>query len=234
MPSQRITGLVVASMGLAASSVSAQTYFGGEDESEIRSWDETTTYFSISGLLVAPQDSDLSATDEFTNDLLRPFSPSMEFDLSAGVSLALGRKITRNFRSEIQYSYMDIQMDAVSTTAGSLQVENGSSLQTLMLNVYYDFPFTVRFKPYLGVGAGVAFHWSEFSTESNPNIQFNIERSWDETAALQFMAGVGYDLNRQVSLSAGVRYLVTDDPEFDVISMESTTIVFEFGVRFGF
>ena len=217
MEHTRFTAFFATAMiGLAATQVSAQqTYFGDESEIEVQSWDTEGLYVSISGLLVLPDDSDLGGPSEAT----------IGFDPGAGLSAAIGYEFGGHWRGEVQYSYMELELNSTQRSSGSFDVAGNASVQSLMLNAYYDFPFTVQIEPYAGFGAGVAYHVANFSGEDREN---------DTTFALQLMAGVGYKLDARTTLSVGVRSFATDEVGLGAAYDEFLTVVFEFGIRFGF
>jgi opacity protein-like surface antigen len=221
----------LATMFLAASA-GAQTWFGGESELETKSWNRDTFYFSVSGLLVAPQDADNESTEPLLNGILGGTNSTTEFDLSAGVSGAIGYDFADQFRAEIQYSYMDIQMSDLTAGAGTFNPSGTASTQTLMINAYYDFPFTVQLEPYVGAGVGIAFHQANLNSVNG--LPTGLSRDNDTTLAYQAMAGVGYKVSPNMTLSAGARYVTGDDPDYGSFTTEFATLAFEFGLRVGF
>ena len=220
-------------IGLAAAQACAQeTLFGDESELEVKQWDREGLYFSVAALLVLPEDSDIRSADNELNNILQTIDSTMEFELSAGVSAALGYEFASHYRGELQYSYMDVRLDELTTTAGRFRPEGYASVQTLMLNAYYDLPLTVQVEPYVGVGVGVAFHSANLSSvDGQPT---GLSRGDDTTIAYQAMLGIGYKMNPTTTISAGTRYVTGDDPDFGTLTSEFSAWVFEFGIRFGF
>ncbi len=203
-------------VGLTTAHVNAQgTWFGGESDIEVDSWAREGSYFSISGLVVSPDDANLSGTTD----------AELSFDPGAGFSLAYGYEFAGRFRGEVQYSYMELSLDSVDSAGVSADAGGSATAQTVMVNAYYDFPFTVQIEPYLGVGIGGAHHTADLS---------GLGRESDLTLAAQAMAGVGYKINSRTTLSTGIRYVVSDDPSLGDAYDEFTAFVFEFGIRIGF
>ncbi len=215
-----------------ATTAGAQTWFGGETELEADNWNTDTFYFSIAGMIVSPLDADLSSTESALNGVLGVTDSTMEYDLSAGISAAVGYDFADQFRAEVQYSYMDVQMSNISTGAGSFNPSGTASTQLLMANFYYDMPFTTQIEPYVGAGVGIAFHQANMNTVNG--LPTGLSRDSDTTLAYQVMAGVGYKVSPNMTLSAGARYVAGEDPDYGTLTSEFATLAFEFGLRVGF
>lgn len=102
-----------------------------------------------------------------------------------------------------------------------------------MGNGYFDIPTQSPLRPY--VGAGLGFALVQLEGES-----FGVSDSdSDLVGAFQLMAGLGFDINPQVTLTFGYRYFTTTDPSFILpipgpFETEYTSHDFLFGARFRF
>jgi len=92
----------------------------------------------------------------------------------------------------------------------------------LMLNAYYDFDTGSAFTPYIGAGIGYAKTKVAYADNN-----FNINGFWKQTdshtnIAWQIGAGIAYELNDNVSIDVGYRYV--DYGKFDVLN--TTAVAF--------
>ena len=108
-------------------------------------------------------------------------------------------------------AYHRNDVDSISAGAASAPGDGTVSALSIMANGYYNFgsgkPFLV---PYLGIGAGYAMVDAD---ESVLGFQFV-----DDSAtvfAYQFMAGLGFNISSNTTLTVGYHYFVTSDPEFE-------------------
>ena len=157
------------------------------------------------------------------------------FDLGYNASGAIGYDFG-SFRAEAEVAYHLNDVDTVSAGGVSATGDGTVSALSLMANGYYDFGSRKSLLvPYLGLGVGFAMVDAD---ESVLGTQFV-----DDSAtvfAYQFMAGVGFNISRNTTLTAGYRYFAASDPEFDVASgggtfdSEYQTHEVIVGVRFAF
>ena len=185
-----------------------------------------------------------------------------EFDTGFAISGALGRRFDF-FRAELEVAYQANDVDTHSgvtvadaigldgedagvlitgsdnlgVTVGDLVADGQGQVDTIfvMANVYYDFDFGGRIKPYVGAGAGVGFVDVDYSPSATPIIQD------DATAfAYQAMAGVTYEVGPATELFAGYRYRATTDVEVNAalfpaeFDIENSGSIVEAGLRFTF
>lgn len=122
-----------------------------------------------------------------------------------GGEFAVGAKLTDNIRAEFAYTYRN---------PSKRSEENGSDevgMQSYMINGYYDFNTGTAFKPYVGVGAGMArvkLHARDLFDDSG-NYVNEITSASENTFAYSFAAGVSYDVTDDVAIDAGYRYTRT-------------------------
>ncbi|MEE8206437.1 MAG: outer membrane beta-barrel protein, partial [Nitrospinaceae bacterium] len=107
------------------------------------------------------------------------------------------------------------------------------SMVSFMGNGYFDIPTNSPLRPYVGAGLGFAIAGVEeediFGATSSDS---------DLVAAVQLMAGVGFDINPRTTLTFGYRYFTTTDPSFNnafgPFETEFNSHDFLFGVRIRF
>ena len=82
------------------------------------------------------------------------------------------------------------------------------STYTMMINVYGDLGKWGSFVPYVGAGAGVAYHrMNEVYFTENQFLTNRIEGNNDVSFAWSLMAGFGYQLTDRAILDVGYRYI---------------------------
>ncbi|MBA1065917.1 porin family protein, partial [Escherichia coli] len=87
---------------------------------------------------------------------------------------------------------------------------SGLSVNTLMMNTYYDFRNSSAFTPWVSVGVGYArVHHKATYTDTSWNKSGEVS----DISALHYS---GYDNNFAWSIGAGVRYDVTPDIALDL------------------
>lgn len=123
-------------------------------------------------------------------------------------------------RAEFEYGYHKATLNsAVSGTVFNSPVTSAAlysikdkqdlTLQTFMLNGYYDFKNSSRFTPYISAGAGLAYTELTTSTQmtGNVTVENNSASSKKTHFAWAVGAGVSYELTPRLSLDLTYRYL---------------------------
>ncbi len=204
-----VFGMAAVAAVLLPASVSAQTY---EDASK-------GIYFEIRGGGTLLSDADNSGAGITTDIVIES-----EFDLGFVVEGAVGYAHDSGVRGELALGYRQNDFDKLTITndggvgaflgVGSL---NGISVNTdgdvgalsFMANGYYDFDLGSKFKPFVGVGLGVALIDVDASV-----LGVTIVDDDDTVFAYQGMAGVSYEISESISASLFYNYFATIDPEF--------------------
>ena len=184
-------------------------------------------YFSINLGVSMATDTTLSISGiEFAEI---SFDPGLNFGGAFGYDFG-------DTRAEFEIAYRGWDMDQ-GTILGVFpgcpctgSIDGDASALSFMVNGYYDFHLADSpLFPYLGAGIGFA--------SVNADLGLGADDS-DLVFAYQLMAGIGYEINRTTTLTAGYRYFGARDPEFDSlgIPIEATIAAHEFsvGVLFGF
>ena len=91
-------------------------------------------------------------------------------------------------------------------------VDGDTSSWALMVNGYYDFKMvSPTIVPYIGIGIGGA----SISVDATaPGVRVDDD---DLVFAYQAMAGVGFVVNKQVTIDLGYKYFATADPSFELV-----------------
>jgi OmpA-OmpF porin, OOP family len=120
---------------------------------------------------------------------------------------ALGYQFGNGFRVEGEVAYRASGISGASNGGASGEANAAS----LMANGFYDLNTGTKFTPYVGAGLGGAL--VTFDNVSIPGSSNRIDDS-DIALAYQAMAGVGYQLDRNLKLDVGYRYFATESPGF--------------------
>ncbi|MDZ4783491.1 MAG: outer membrane beta-barrel protein [Planctomycetia bacterium] len=175
----------------------------------------------------------------------------IEFNDGFNINVALGHEFDL-FRVEFEYSYFNQQVALAGAGIPGFAPFVGESpgnisVKAFMLNVYHDFDFGGRLKPY--VGGGIGLFQSEinsllptfFADAPFSNSTLGVNTTSDVAFAYQFRAGVNYELTRRTELFAGYRFFDNTDPltfaaePFGIFYPDSATFHnFEAGLRVKF
>ncbi len=142
------------------------------------------------------------------------------YDLDIQNTWALGAKIgytmpfARAIALEFEYLYLGPDVDQTAlTSAGDdfYAMEGDLDVHNFMFNFIAKYP-EGRFHPFLGFGLG--FSQVDFScrgTERFEGKMYTYSISYDDTAfAWQILAGVNFEINRNLSVDLAYRFFMTD------------------------
>lgn len=122
-------------------------------------------------------------------------------------------------------------------------VEARGKITTLsgLLNLYYDFPVSSNFEPYIGAGIGVSRASAEDVVATSPGTDLSVRLDGSSTVLVyQLMAGVAYYFSPRTALTLGYRYFNVAKQSFDsdpIGEVEADGFGIhniELGLRFGF
>jgi OmpA-OmpF porin, OOP family len=189
-------------------------------------------YVSVNGGL-----SFLSDSDTFAPTFTPPENLHLGFDSGFNVGGAVGYNFG-NIRAEGEIAYHTNDIDELSTTLVPFfpATDGSASALSFMVNGYYDFHIgNSAWVPYLGVGAGAANVDVDLSfLGATPQIDDNAT-----VFAYQLMAGLGFNISSNMTLTAGYRYFAASDPEIidvdgNVLDVEYSSHEVNLGVRYNF
>lgn len=153
----------------------------------------------------------------------------VEFDTGWAVMGSVGYRWDSNWRFEFELAFRqtDWEQKPAGTTTGEL------TQFTQMVNMIYDFPLTDRTT--LSVGAGLGGSLVALDADNLAGVSFDD----DYVLAGQLMAGLGYQITRQLELFVDYRYLVSSRPRHAFnsggareLDFEADNHVFMVGLRY--
>ncbi len=151
----------------------------------------------------------------------------MTFDNGFIGTFAAGYDFAGPMRVEAEYGWQKNDLDTLSYSNRIGNFGQGDlKTQSVMVNGYYDIDTGSAWTPFIGAGLG----WAKIDL-STPALPFGDN---DDVFAYQFMGGVAYAINDQLSLDAQYRFFGTQDATIQGadFSMNSNDIMV--GVRYTF
>ncbi len=163
-------------------------------------------------------------------------------DAGMGGALAVGYDFDVKYNVPVRTELEFAMSDNIRNTDNSwgVPISGEVGINTLMLNVYYDFENSSKFTPYVGLGAGIAWVSMEgdiagvadFSSKTQSNFAWNIG------------LGVAYDIAENFSADLGYRFAQFGDAKTKTLTvggveghLEADTISAHqvmFGLRYTF
>ena len=188
---------------------------------------EITPYFGIRGIasfqkskLSDPEDGEKIFDENFDN---------------GGFEVAVGTKITDNFRAEFAYAYRggsDYEK-TYDDGSGLVTTKVEPTVQSYMLNGYVDLPTAAKIRPYLGVGVGFGKAKYEFTDTvwgaGSEKVNFSKTKF-----AYSLSAGLTYEATKALSWDLGYRYADFGDFTKEGNKFETKAHEVVFGARFAF
>ncbi len=140
-----------------------------------------------------------------------------EYKNVGGLQVAVGTSVTDNIRAEIEYGYTGTvkrggQFDYhINSFTLPTNYQLKSTIQTLGINVYYDFHNNTKFTPYVGTGIGYAGIREKGRVE---NTYATVEANdYYYRFTWNINAGVGYALTERLTADFGIRYSILGNKE---------------------
>lgn len=117
------------------------------------------------------------------------------------------------FRAEGEIGYQKNDFDKVTGFGITLNASGDVSCLSFLANGYIDFHNSTPFTPFISAGIGVAnIDANDFRIGG-----FLIGSEDDTVFAYQMGAGVGYAVNKNITIDLKYRYFATEDPDFEGI-----------------
>lgn len=185
--------------------------------------DESKTGFYVTGKAGASvvTQTDQRFRQDFGDDVYK-YKGGDKNDTVFGAGLAVGYDFYQHYnvpvRTEVEFygrgaadsRYTLDTWHSPMGDGGREDTQNRLSVNTLMVNTYYDFRNSSAFTPWVSVGLGYArVHHKATYTDT----------SWNESGEISDISALhysGYDNNFAWSIGAGVRYDVTPDIALDL------------------
>lgn len=162
-----------------------------------------------------------------------PANTEIEFDSDVGAVGAVGWHFSNGLRAELEFSYLDVDIDTISGGGLSAAATGSVEAYSGMFNLLYELDLDGhsirhldRFHPYVGAGIG-------FSNIDATLTIGGVTGSDDDTVfAYQFIGGLAIDVTDTISITTDYRYFATEDPDFGVVDAEFAAHKFTAGLRF--
>lgn len=212
----KLRGLVSLTLVLSLVLCAASAFAGASDSEGFYLGIKGGYHWTDQGSGLSDTDPNVNATGSFSDEDGFTVGGALGYDWS---SYGL------NLRSELEYLYYeDINYSGDNATGGNLSHMSADvNVQTLMVNLYYDFETDSPWVPYVGAGAGMAF----ISTDVDYDANWAGASNGDSTATnFAWMATLGcaYEFNANWALDLSARYSGFGDG--DSISTNGDTLSF--------
>lgn len=147
------------------------------------------------------------------------FDSSADYDNGIGVYVALGYDWGNNWRTELEYSHRNNDLDQIDPDGAGFSGWPSGSIggkttnHGVLVNLLYDFNTSSSFTPYLGAGVGMGIIDPDITGSTSPgapttplSVAYGGSRA---TLAYQGIAGVAIDLAEGLALDLSYRYYNT-------------------------
>lgn len=207
-----LTGLVMLSLGLAASTATAE-----DEESDDKTGSLYVEY--LAGITHNPNGT-IRGENGASIGLFGKVRPA---PIGYFIGGGLGGYVTDDVRVEVQVGFRLSEIDRMKVQGESSNAKGSEmSLLSVMYNAYYDFDLEdydlpVPVTPWLGLGIGWGMPRIDGENTAGAN-QLSIDDT-DSTMVYNVMAGVNHALSEHAELVLGYRYIRS--LEFDVTGTES-------------
>lgn len=165
-------------------------------------------------------------------------------DIGFSINTAIGKSFANGFDLELEYGFKTASLDEATPSDEFAEaykdaygedisdykedVDGNIDIHSLMVNAIYNLNNQSSITPYVGGGIGVGFT--------------DVEDSSDTVFAYQVIAGVAFNLSKNVDILVAYRYFGTDDISeegtFDGYDIEGSASVdshnFEAGFKYSF
>ncbi|HEQ1859727.1 TPA: outer membrane protein [Providencia alcalifaciens] len=150
-----------------------------------------------------------------TNDSVFGGNIAVGYDFSKTTTLPLRTELEFGMREKASTSHNLESFNDPGVFSSSDDVKTDITLNTVMVNTYYDFKNDTKFTPYVSVGLGMASINHKMRYDYNEHIvsmnQFTHEKFTKSKTTTNFAWSVGlgsqYRVNNHVSLDMGYRFL---------------------------
>lgn len=190
---------------------------------------EGQPYFGFSAMLAGAKNSKV---DDATGSPDPVFTTGAEVitQVGYGLSFSGGWLLDSNWRTELEFSRRNVQLDSITGSAGTASLEGELTINAGFINVARDFRGKSFVTPYVGLGVGVAFH--ELDLEAINSVA-NLSNRTATTLAFQALLGVELEVSEDTDIVVGYRYVNYYAPDYSQFSYDFVDFHnFELGIRF--
>jgi len=182
-------------------------------------------YGRLSLGLAMPGESDIT-------DLLVPGTQvKTKYKTSMFSSLAAGKEY-QYFRFEGELSFQNNELDNATMAGVGIAYWGEVSAITFLINGYFDYKNHTNFTPYITAGYGASM--MKMENFSIPTAGFGPLTDYDYVMAYQMGLGVGYKMDKRITLDLNYRYFVPSDPDFQTTQTELASHNVSLGLRISF
>lgn len=145
--------------------------------------------------------TDIEAVGDYTDRVTGQPLTDIKVDVDTGFRIggAVGRSMGA-LRVEVEafYDKADLEVSLVAGTLGRFEDSGDREQWNIMLNTWYDVAWKDGMTPYVGGGLGY------FRNEANISVDGDVE---NDGAIWQIGAGMGFDIDRTMTIDAGYRFV---------------------------
>lgn len=158
------------------------------------------------------------------------------FEVGPTWVVGLGRTLGERWRLELEGAHRSNEAEIVdfNPELGEDRADGTVRARSLMANLIYEPGWQTTFRPYVGLGAGVA--WARWNVGLKPDDSTFVDDR-DAAAALQVMFGAAAAVNERLAVTAEFRYWLTapfdlEEPDGRPMRTELTVNSLMLGVRY--
>lgn len=170
-------------------------------------------------------DQDIAFDPNLVSIITPPDRQEISYDTGIVLGGALGFDYGNNFRTELEYRYIEADQDqralsnGFSPDGGLLSVGDSSGqaiIHALLANVAYDAPLDGPVTPFVSLGFGGARVRNDLNGAFSPSDEAAL------TYAYQARAGVSYEVNEGLRLGVDYAYFATGQLTYGPEQFDST------------
>lgn len=166
-----------------------------------------------------------------------PIETDSGLKVEGGIGYDFGKARIEVTYDQSQTEMKSMDLSVLGFPGTDADIEGGErTAKSIMVSGFYDIDTNSKFTPYIGGGVGVSFIKTEswnFDDELIPPITFPSTEK--ELFSWQLQAGLAYDLNDKIDLTADITYKDTSDYNIGIMDVNPAALVsVEAGIRFYF
>jgi opacity protein-like surface antigen len=158
------------------------------------------------------------------------------FDIGTVAAVALGRTVAERWRIELEGARRSNEVELIDFNPefGEERAEGRVAVRSVMANLAYEPDWNTAFRPYAGLGVGMA--WSKWDVRLEADNSTYVDDQ-DSAPAFQVMFGAAADLTERLEATAEYRYWMTGlfdlaEPDGRPMRTEHTVHSVMFGLRY--
>tara|TARA_Y100000994_G_C15586725_1_gene398851 strand:- start:223 stop:873 length:651 start_codon:yes stop_codon:yes gene_type:complete len=192
-------------------------------------------YLSIGGIQQFVQEVEGDTTVSSTK-----YDLKSDIESSFGYDIEFGKQI-ENWRLGLSYTHTSPKLENISATTGgvgataSISPKPSFDVDSIMFNVYRDFPRDGKLSPYVGIGLGSTDIKLQTYTTTVAGTDVAVIDDGRSLFSWDLKAGVTYDLSERADLYGELSYAQTGDFNEDGVNYDGIkSLQLGAGVKFNF